>query len=334
MDKAIAIVGHGIAGTALALTCLRRNIPFHLYGVSNAGEASWASSGLIAPVTGRRYVKTWRIDELLPLAIDFYRWSELLLQATFFHEVEIVRFLSNEEAVKAWSNRMQDPEYNSFISLNQDPFVETLHRPYGIMTGAYQLNTPEFLQRTHVHLRRMGLFTEKEIKIDSIDREKQVLIWATGAISAQVIPGIIPNKGEALIVHMPDWSIQRVMKDELYIVPLGQGKFWVGSYYERYPDTPFPTLQGKQDMLEKLKSVYTGRIEVVEHTAGIRPTVVDRRPVIGPHPGIAGDFVFNGMGTKGTSLAPFWADQLLTHLVSGVSLPGEVSPNRYMARAG
>jgi glycine/D-amino acid oxidase-like deaminating enzyme len=329
MNKSIAIIGHGIAGTTLALTCLRRQIPFHLYGTSKSGEASWASSGLIAPVTGRRYVKTWRIDELLPCAVDFYRWSEALLQATFFHEVEIIRFLSNEEANNAWRSRMDDPAYQPFLSLKRILLPDVFDRPYGIMTGAFRLQTPEWLQYAHTYLKEHGMMTNKDVAVEAPDREKHIVVWATGAAFMPAAHGIIPNKGEALIVRLPEWPIQMILKDDLYIIPIEADRFWVGSYYERFPENALPTHEGKRSMLEKLQAIHSGNIEVIDHIAGIRPTVPDRRPIIGQHPVIPADYLFNGMGTKGTSLAPFWANQLLSHLTEGAELPPEVLPTRY-----
>jgi glycine/D-amino acid oxidase-like deaminating enzyme len=64
---------------------------------------------------------------------------------------------------------------------------------------------------------------------------------------------------------------------------------------------------------------------------GIRPTVDDRRPVIGAYPGHQGQYIFNGMGTKGTSLAPFWAEQLIAHIVENAPLPAQISPARYIS---
>src|SRR4030095_14969439 len=98
MEKKILIIGHGIAGCVSALTCYRRGIPFTISGIKTPGEASMASSGLINPVTGRRYVKAWMIDELIKKAIEFYTWTENLFGSTYFFPVDIVRFLSNEEA--------------------------------------------------------------------------------------------------------------------------------------------------------------------------------------------------------------------------------------------
>jgi glycine oxidase len=294
------------------------------------GEASYASSGLIAPITGRRYVKTWRIDEFIPVALDFYRWTEAIFKKTFFYEIDIVRFLSNDEAQRAWQSRLHDETYAQYISNKRIPSLDHFNRPYGVMTGSYRLDTPGWLQAVHRFLGdEKYLQTNSFEKEHFIDRGNQTVIWATGATFPPSAHGIVPNKGEALLVNMPDWKIQCVVKDDVFIVPVQGNLYWIGSYYERYPGTPYPTEAGKADLLEKLTAFYDGPIEVVQHMAGTRPTVMDRRPIIGLHPDGSGDYLFNGMGTKGTSLAPFWADQVISHIVSGLALTRELDPARY-----
>src|SRR5687768_1573757 len=116
MSKNYLIAGHGLAGCVLALTFLRKNIPFKIAGRSLEGEASIASSGLITPVTGRKYVKSWMIDEFIASSLDFYGWTEELLGKKYFHPVDIVRFLSHPEALLAWESRKGDPDYVNYIS--------------------------------------------------------------------------------------------------------------------------------------------------------------------------------------------------------------------------
>jgi glycine/D-amino acid oxidase-like deaminating enzyme len=59
----------------------------------------------------------------------------------------------------------------------------------------------------------------------------------------------------------------------------------------------------------------------MHHDYGVRPTIKDRRPVIGFHPAHPQLGYFNGFGTKGVSLAPYFARQmadLLTNTIRAV----------------
>jgi glycine/D-amino acid oxidase-like deaminating enzyme len=55
--------------------------------------------------------------------------------------------------------------------------------------------------------------------------------------------------------------------------------------------------------------------ETVEHLAAVRPANMERRPFVGLHPISSSVGILNGMGTKGCSLAPYFAKQLTDHLV-------------------
>ena len=331
MDKKILIVGHGLVGCALALTCYRRNISFRLIGYPQPGEASMASSGLIAPITGRRYVKAWRIDEYVSKALDFYRWSEELLGNDYFFPVEIIRFLSSEEARRAWDKRLEDPEYDAYVSNKKYQLLDEMERPYGILTGGYRLDTPGWVTAARRFLLDKGLLEILSEPLDTNSQTEEIIVFTTGALDPNVSMGIIPNKGESLILRMPDWKIPLIIKEDVFIVPLNEDHlFWVGSHYEPWPENAFPTEEAKQRILDAIRKVYNGRLEVISHMAGIRPTVDDRRPLIGAYPGRPGQYIFNGVGTKGTSLAPFWSEKLIAHIFEGLTLSADVFPGRYI----
>lgn len=331
MDKKLVIVGHGLVGCALALTCYRKNISFRLVGYPQVGEASMASSGLIAPITGRRYVKAWRIDEYVSKALDFYRWSEELLGNDYFFPVEIIRFLSSEEARRAWEKRLEDPEYDAYVSSKKYQLLDEMNRPYGILTGGYRLDTPGWVNAARLFLEKEGLLDVLLEPYETKVLTEGITVFTTGALDPNVSKGIIPNKGESLILRMPDWKIPLIIKEDVFIVPLnGDHLFWVGSHYEPWPENASPTEEAKSRILDAIGKVYNGRLEVISHMVGIRPTVDDRRPLIGAYPGRPDQYIFNGMGTKGTSLAPFWSEQLIAHIFDGLSLSAEVNPGRYI----
>lgn len=323
------VIGHGLAGCILAMTLYRKKIQFSQFGATLPGESSMASSGLINPITGRRYVKAWDIDVYIDHALDFFRWSESILGKRFFEPVEIIRFLSNEEARLAWLGRLRDPEYRKYISDKVYKELDELGRPYGIVTGGYRLDTPAWIIAVRSFLvEKQILAISSAITLpDHADNVQSIL--ATGAIDPIGSHGIIANKGEALIVRMPEWKIPLIMKDEIYVVPLYEDLYWIGSYYQPLPDDPLPSNEGKEKLMNSLKKLHKGPIHILEHLAGVRPTVNDRRPVIGQHPANSNWYLFNGMGTKTTSLGPYWAEQLIRHLQEGVSLPKDVSPDRY-----
>jgi len=69
--------------------------------------------------------------------------------------------------------------------------------------------------------------------------------------------------------------------------------------------------------------------KVINHEAAVRPTIKDRRPVIGLHPQYKSLAIFNGLGTKGVSLAPFFANNFCDYLETGKELDASVNINRF-----
>ena len=289
-----------------------------------------ASSGLITPVTGRKYVKSWMIDEFIADALDFYRWTENLLDRKYFFPADIVRFLNHPESLIAWEKRKSDPDYDAYISSKRTENLDRLDRPYGIISGGYRLDTPAWLTDVRNYLSAKGLYKEEYIPLDQEFPEYSGVIYATGATIPSLSPGLIPNKGEALLVKMPDWKFRSVIKENVFFVPLDDDHLiWVGSYYEPWPKDPAPSVEGKRLLMKAIESIYTGPFTVIEHMSGVRPTIDDRRPLVGPFPGHEGKYLFNGMGTKGTSLAPYWAKHLISHLTEETPILKVVSPARY-----
>ena len=71
-ESHVLIVGQGIAGTVLSYKLSQRNISHKVLDNNHQSAATHAAAGLINPITGRNYVKSWMIDDLLPEACLLY----------------------------------------------------------------------------------------------------------------------------------------------------------------------------------------------------------------------------------------------------------------------
>src|SRR3981081_4564859 len=108
----VLIVGQGLAGTWLSWWLYQANIPFRLIDQSNPDGASKRAAGLINPITGRRMVTTWMIDEFLPFARDSYKEIGKFLDNSFMEEVSVVDLFPNVQMLQAFQKRFEeDPVY-------------------------------------------------------------------------------------------------------------------------------------------------------------------------------------------------------------------------------
>jgi glycine/D-amino acid oxidase-like deaminating enzyme len=67
----------------------------------------------------------------------------------------------------------------------------------------------------------------------------------------------------------------------------------------------------------------------VDHVASVRPATLERRPFVGLHPAYPAVGILNGMGTKGCSLAPWFARQLAELLGNGQAVMGQADVQRF-----
>ena len=140
------------------------------------------------------------------------------------------------------------------------------------------------------------------------------------------------TKGEIITIQLEQNSvadINKVINKGVFILPIGDNTYKVGATYEWKDLTENTTEKGKADLIEKLKKVLQVPFTIIDHKAGIRPTVNDRRPLIGIHPKHNSVAVFNGLGTKGVMLAHYFANHFSDFLENKASLDKEVDIKRF-----
>jgi glycine/D-amino acid oxidase-like deaminating enzyme len=139
-----------------------------------------------------------------------------------------------------------------------------------------------------------------------------------------------PNKGEALVIESEGLSNRHIFKKGLMLAPLPvQNTYWVGSNYQWQFENDQPSEQFYKQTTELLKHWLRASFRVLFHKAAVRPATIERRPFVGFHPLYSNVGILNGMGTKGTSLAPFFAHQLAQHLVYDLPIADEANVHRF-----
>jgi glycine/D-amino acid oxidase-like deaminating enzyme len=137
------------------------------------------------------------------------------------------------------------------------------------------------------------------------------------------------TKGEVLTVASDDLKRDEILNRKCFILPIENGDFKLGATFSWDKTDTKPTDEAREELLGQYKQLSTARLTILEQEGGIRPTVVDRRPLIGEHPEYEGLFIFNGMGTKGYMLAPYFSEHLLLHALYSEKLDDEVNIQRF-----
>ena len=133
----IIIVGQGICGTVLSSSLILQGQKVLVIDDGSNKAASKIASGVINPVTGRRIVKTWQIDEVMPAAVRIYKALENKLNTQILQQCNIVNFHASEQMQKAFEDRIaEDPTYlstqplpNKIAAAFMAPFGHTVIDP-------------------------------------------------------------------------------------------------------------------------------------------------------------------------------------------------------------
>ena len=338
------IVGQGLCGTFLSYYLLQKGKKVLLIDNKKPQIASKVASGIINPVTGRRIVRTWRIEELLPYAGKAYNTIGTELKASLIKQSAIIDFHPSLQMKEAYEKRQpEEPDYLQFT--NSEEWAEYFQFYFGAgkISPCLLIDIQTLLRKWQDKLHHENLLLSETFHIrDCVIHEDCVeyknitaskIIFCDGAVGTENpyfknLPFAL-NKGEALIASIPDLSADYIYKQGISIVPWKNGLFWVGSNYQWdfKDDKPSPAF--KDNVTKQLKNWLKIPFEITDHLAAIRPANVERRPFVGLHPTHKSVGIFNGMGTKGCSLAPFFGKQFADYLTEDKPLCPEVDVKRF-----
>ncbi|MDI9356887.1 MAG: FAD-dependent oxidoreductase [Chitinophagaceae bacterium] len=340
------IVGQGLAGTHVALELLRRRKSILIIDNNNPASASRVASGLYNPITGKRLVKTWMADVFFKDIETFYQRLENQLNASFLNPLPLyIPFLSIKEQ-NDWESKLHEESYIPYIDkILFTSSHEQIHSPFGGMmlkkTGF--LDTKTFLNSAKKYFQehksiREEVFedyflkiTKKKINYKDVTAEYLILCRGEQELEGTIFPKIpiIPVKGELLTTKL-NCHFHTIVNRGCFLIPQKENICKIGTTYEWENRTHTPTLQAQKTILQNLAKFYKGTIEIIDHTVGIRPTVPDRRPILGNHIHYKNMYILNGLGTKGVSIAPYCAHVLIDNIILNIPIPNELNVQRYV----
>ena len=338
------IVGSGIAGLMLCEQLRTRGKSFIV--VSNTSQqASIVASGLYNPVVLKRFNMAWNADEHVPEALSAYKELEDFINIKVDDQRPIYRIFNSIEEQNNWFLAADKPKLQQFlvpkIIENNNPNIRAPFG-YGEVKFTGRVDTKLLLEAYRNDLKSKDLFIEETFEYSSLDvtnvvQYKEViakkLIFAEGfGMKQNPFFNTLPlegTKGELLVIHAPDLKLDVILKSSVFIIPIGDEQYLVGSTYTWNDYSNTPTESAKNEILEKLQNVISCSFKVVHQRAGIRPTVTDRRPLVGQHKAHKNLYLMNGLGSRGVLIAPTVARDLIAHIEDGVPLPKEIDIERF-----
>lgn len=339
------IIGAGLAGISFTETAFINNKSFIVIN-DNSQNSTQVAGGIYNPVILKRFSLPLNAKEHLEYIGPFYKTIEERLKVKFMYELPVYRKFASVEEQNNWFQAADKPFLDSFLSID---IVHTKYQgvdsPYGfgkVLCTGY-MDTVTFLETYHVFLQDNGWLLTETFEYDKLVIEDNVIsykdirakhiIFAEGfGIHSNPYFKYLPldgTKGELLIIKASDLKLDAVINASIFILPLGNDLYKVGATYEWYDKTPYPTEDGKRELIEKLEELISCPYEILDHQAGIRPTVKDRKALIGTHLEYKNVHLLNGLGTRGVMLGPPMAKELYDSIVSGIPVDKAVNLMRF-----
>ena len=338
------IVGNGLAGVCFAEVALQMQKKIHVLD-SELTFSSKVAAGLYNPVVLKRFSEVWKAKEQLEFAIPFYKSLEHKFNVKLDYAIPLHRKFASIEEQNNWFQAADKPNLTTFLSseLVQSK-LNHIDAPlnYGLVNDTGYLDIKLLLKSYADFLKEINCISNEKFNYDNLevfeDYVQYGLIKAKHIIFAegynltsnpffQDLP-IDGTKGELLLIKAPDLKLEVIVKSSIFIFPVGNDLYKVGATYNWLDKTNTPTQEAKQELLMNLKDLIHCDFEIVSHLAGIRPTIKDRRPLVGTHYKHNNVHVLNGLGTRGVMLGPFLAKQLYNSIDLGIPLDSEIDVKR------
>ena len=340
------IVGSGLAGISFAEEALQNNKLVHVID-TDLQNSSKIAGGLYNPVILKRFSKLWQAKEQIDSLNNFYSKVEFKLKCQFDHKMPILRkFFSVEE------------QNNWFIASDKDglsPFLSTklINKKYNCIDSPYDygevmqtgyVDVALLLEKYKNYLTKINSFTNEEFNYELISIGKEHIeykklkarhiVFAEGyGMHSNPYFKDLPldgTKGELFIIKAPKLNLDVIINTSVFILPIGNDLFKVGATYNWDDKTNIPTEEGKQELIDRIKEIISCDFEIVSHLAGVRPTVKDRKPLIGTHYQYKSLHILNGLGTRGVMIGPAMAKALFELIEYKKPLDATININRFI----
>ena len=339
------IVGSGIAGICFAEIALQNKKSIMVFD-NDSQNSSNVAAGVYNPVILKRFSEVWNSKSQIDFLNNFYPLIENRINTKVDFKIPVIRKFFSVEEQNNWFSASDKINLSSFISTKllynkfngiESPFGfgEVLHTGY--------VDTKLLLNKYHQFLRDTSNFIEENFDYSRLEIHSDFILYnnikARHIVFAEGF-GLHQNpffknlpldgtKGEILIIKAANLDLNCILNSSVYILPLGNNLFKVGATYNWEDKTNQITEEGKKELVDKIKELLNCNFEIIEQLAGIRPTVKDRKPLVGSHSRYKNLHILNGLGTRGVMLGPSLANDLFQNIEIGIALDNYIDIKRF-----
>ena len=340
------IVGQGLAGTIL---CFRlRQLGKSVYVIDKHREvtSSKVAPGAYNPMVLKRFTPCWKVEEQLKPLYTFISEFESHYTTQIHQPLKLWRKFQSVQEQNLWLEKSENKRLTSFMN---PVFIKN---PYDLLKADFGFGEVNHSGRVvlskMISILRADLIQTSSLLDEDFDFQSLVLhkdkvvyrsicadkiVFCEGhRLSDNPYFNYLPlmrTKGELITVKLKGLNISEHIKSNISILPLGQDVYKVGATFNWDDKDENCSEEAKKELLDKLRDLVNVEPQIIKHEAGLRPTVKDRRALLGAHPEHDNMYVFNGLGTRGLLISPFLCLQLIHFMEDNLSLDIEVDVKRY-----
>lgn len=339
------IVGQGLAGTILATEIKKRGLSFKIIDAGYKVGSTYVAAGVINPLVLKRLTKSWRANEFVSYNEQFYNELNAFYNNSIYFKNKLFKLISSDDEKLFWSNRYHEEDVSFFIEkdLNQikhankwsSSFVkgEVKHSSWvnlKMLLSEFRLKHQENIIEEKFDFNKLKT-NQNGIEYNEL-QAKQIVFCDGAKIKQNPYFSYIPmgfNKGELITIESEALQLTEMHKKKVFILPIKDNVYKVGATFEWQWESNSPSNKKKQELITDLNKLIKVPYKIINHEAGVRPSVKDRRPLLGVHPKYNRFYIFNGMGSRGCMMAPLLAKEMIDFVEKGKKLHPESNINRF-----
>lgn len=336
------IVGDGYAALFFAHQLIMNNKSFVLFSEKKK-SASQVSAGIINPVVLKKFTTFWKAQEQIDFLKKSLKEIEGYTGENYLIDAPVHRIFHDENEQRLWTKKSESEELIRFLDKNFD-VLEVVKNEFrsGKVNQSARLNVSGFFKGLFDFLEMQHHIIKEKFEYSEIDVQHSVyksiqfknILFCEG-IGVKENPffshiPLQPNKGHHIKVRLSKTVSGNItIKKKHFLFSLQNGLYFYGGTYDREQLHHNIDDSAVEQLKKGLAEFYPYDFEIDEVKFGFRPTVKDRRPIIGRHAEHQNFYVFNGLGARGILNGCYFSKSLYDFIEENIPLHEEVSLDRF-----
>lgn len=336
------IVGDGYAGLFFAHQLIKNKKSFVLFSEGKK-SASQISAGIINPVVLKKFTTFWKAQEQIDFLKNSLKEIESYTGRNYLIEAPIHRIFHDENEQNLWLKKSKNEDLLQF--LDEDfTHLDIVNNSFntGKVNQSARLDVNNFFTDLFTYFENNSQLIKEKFDYNKLNTSEktyqnisyQNILFCEG-MGVKENPffsdiAVIPNKGHHIKVRLSNPIPENItIKKKHFLFPTYNGLYFYGGTYDREQLHHHIDDSAVEQLVKGLSEFYPYDFEVEEVNFGFRPTVKDRRPIIGQHPQNKNLYVFNGLGARGILNGCYFSKSLYEFIENDIPLDEEVSLNRF-----